>query len=268
MVEPRSRFRELATGLALGLLAGLIVKELDLTTVVSYHGDRSKVVLAAAIVGGVMGLTALRRLLAIGTSLLVALWLVVCWTPLASWMGESLPRRDPLERADAVFVLGSGLQPDGELSSEAMTRLVHGLELLGEGWASRLILTELPEPWPRYKDAACELMDRLGMSQEVIAIGPTRNTHDEAVMVAELARDWGFEKIIMVTAPSHTRRAAAVLEAQGVHVIASPSTQVLFDLENLSTVARGDDRTRAFGVFLHEYVGLWYYQMRGWLLPG
>jgi uncharacterized SAM-binding protein YcdF (DUF218 family) len=145
-----------------------------------------------------------------------------------------------------------------------MSRLLGGLELLGEGWAPRLVLSELPAPRPRYRDAACELMDSLGMSHEVLTVGPVRNTHDEAVAVGELVRDLGLERLLVVTSPGHSRRASLALEAQGVRVISVPSIETLFDYENLAD-ARGDERVRAFGALIHEHVGLLYYRYQGWI---
>ncbi len=163
-----------------------------------------------------------------------------------------------------MFVLASGLQADGDLSTVAMSRLLGGLELLAEGWAPRLVLSELPAPRPRYRDAACEIMDSLGMSHEVLTVGPVRNTHDEAVAVGELVRELGFERLLVVTSPGHSRRASLALEAQGVRVISVPSVETLFDFENLET-ARGDERVRAFGALTHEHLGLLYYRYQGWI---
>ena len=259
----RSTSRDFLTGAGLGFLGGLIVKELDLTTVVSYWGERSLVVLAAVLVGGVAGLTRLRKLVALSVAALAVLWLTVAFSPLTHFMAEGLARRDPVEKADAVFVLASDVQSDGDLTPESMSRLVRGLELLGGGWAPRLILSELPPPHARYRDAACELMASLGLEQEVLVVGPTRSTHDEAVAVAEASRDWGFEHILVVTSPGHSRRAAAALEAEGLRVTSVPSQQTRFNYEDLNDGF--DDRIEAFPALLHEHAGLLYYRLRGWI---
>jgi uncharacterized SAM-binding protein YcdF (DUF218 family) len=260
----RSRIRGLYIGAALGFLLGLVAKELDFATLVSFWGDRALIVLSSAAIGALLGLARLERLVIAAAVAGAALWALVALGPLSHWMSAGLAREDPRQNADAVFVLASGLQGDGELSTVAMSRLLGGLELLGEGWAPRLVLSELPAPGPRYRDAACELMDSLGMSHEVLTVGPVRNTHDEAVAVGELARELGFERLLVVTSPSHSRRASLALEAQGVRVISVPSTETLFDYDNLAT-ARGDERIRAFGALIHEHVGLLYYRYRGWI---
>lgn len=261
----RSRSKDFLTGAALGGFAGLIIKDLDLTTVVSYWGQRAPLVVVTALLGSVIWLTSLRRLFAPLVGMLALLWLVVAFTPLTYWMAKELPRRDPLSKADAVFVLASGLQSDGELSVSSMPRLVRGLELIGEGWAPRLILSELAPPKPRYADAASKLITSLGMDVEILIVGPVDNTHDEAVAVAELARKHQFEHILVVTSPAHTRRAAAALEAEGVRVTSVPSQQIDFDLENLEEPFDADNHLRAFDRLLHEHVGLFYYRAKGWV---
>jgi len=261
----RSRIRDLFFGGALGFLLGLLAKELDFATLVSFHGDRTLVILSSVAMGAVLGFARFDKLLVLAATAGVSLWILVALTPLTEWMGEALVRRDPLQKADAVFVLASGLQADGDLSTAAMSRLLGGLKLLGEGWAPRLVLSELPLPWPRYRDAAYDLMDSLDMSQEILVVGPVLNTHDEAVAVGELVRELGFERLLVVTSPSHSLRASLALEAEGVSVVSAPSVETMFDYENLGAVIRGDDRVRAFGVFIHEYAGLWYYRWKGWI---
>lgn len=265
MPQPRPRIRGLFFGAALGFLVGLIAKELDFATVISFHGDRTLVVLASTAVGALLGLARFEKLLVFAAATGLSLWLLVALTPVTQWMGQELVRRDPLEKADAVFVLASGLQSDGDLSTAAMSRLLGGLELLGEGWAPRLVLSELPLPGPRYRDAAADLMTSLGMSQEILSVGPVLDTHEEAVAVGKLAREVGIKRLLVVTSPSHSLRASLALEAEGVKVISVPSVETTFDYENLGTLARGDDRIRAFGVLVHELVGLRYYRYQGWI---
>jgi len=262
---PRSRSKDFLTGAVCGALAGFIVKELDLTIVVSYWGQRSPLVAIAALVGGVAWLTSLRSLAALAVVALSILWLAVAFTPLTHWMARELPRRDALVKADAVFVLASGLQADGELTTASMSRLVRGLELIGEGWAPLLILTELAPPHPSYRAAAQALTKSLGLEVEIVAVGPVRNTHDEAVLVSEKARILGLDRVIVVTSPSHTRRACATLENAGVTVTCAPSQQLLFDYSTLRYPFDADDHIRAFAPLIHEYVGIFYYRMRGYI---
>jgi uncharacterized SAM-binding protein YcdF (DUF218 family) len=250
------------TGLAVGAAAALLARDLDLPTLLSYWGSRAPLVPAAALLLALLWRTRLRPAIALATALLAAAWLAVAFTPLTAWMARELPRRDADAPADAVFLLASRVQDDSEPTCTAMSRLVHGLELLGEGRAPRLVVSELPPPFAPYAPAARTLMTRLGLTRELLAVGPVHSTREEALAVAKLFRERGWRRVLLVTSPTHTRRAAAAFEREGLDVVSSPALETQFDLEALS---RPDDRLFAFGALLHERVGIAVYRWRGWI---
>jgi uncharacterized SAM-binding protein YcdF (DUF218 family) len=253
-------------GPVLGLLAGaaivLMAKELDLGGLFSFWGPHDGFAVAVAFACALAWLTRLRVVVATAALAMAALWAVVAFTPLVRGLARDLPRRDALASADAVFVLGSRIQADGELTEVAMSRLLRALELVGEHRAGRLILSELAPPSRSHAQAARALMDSLGLHPELLVVGPIANTHDEAVAVTRLCHERGFSRLLVVTSPTHARRASAVFEAQGITVISSPAAETRFDLETLD---RSDDRLRAFAAVLHERIGLWVYRRRGWV---
>ena len=258
----RTTWGRVAVGLAVGALVGLLAKDLNLLSLVSYWDARAPFVLYAAFAGAVLWSTRLKWIVGLCAAGLLLLWSAVAFTPLCSWLAKDLIRRDTLQPADAVFVLGSKVQMDGELSDEAVSRLLHGLELLQQGHAPRLVLSELPPPYPSHSEAARRLMDGLAMEQEILSVGETRNTRTEAVAVAALYRERGWERLLVVTAPLHSRRACASLEQEGVTVSCSPSVERSFALERLED---SDGRLRSFGSIMHEKLGIWLYARRGWL---
>jgi uncharacterized SAM-binding protein YcdF (DUF218 family) len=65
-----------------------------------------------------------------------------------------------------------------------------------------------------------------------------------------------------VTSPTHTRRAAAALEKQGLEVVAVPAVETRFDLEQLDWPG---DRRQAFAGIAHERIGIVVYRRRGWI---
>jgi uncharacterized SAM-binding protein YcdF (DUF218 family) len=261
---PDSFWPRAATGLALGALAGLVAHELELLSLLSIWGDRAFIVVGAGILGAVIGCTPWRGLVAAAAGGAVGLWLLVAFTPLCALLAQGLPRRDPVGPADAVFVLASRLQADGEPTPDALSRLLHALELLGQSSAPRLILSEQPPPARSYAEAARPLLDHLGLHTELLTVGPIRNTHDEAEAVGALFRMRGWKRLLVVTSPTHSRRACAALEHEGIAVLSSPSVETRFDLETLD---RADDRLVAFGSLIHERVGFWVYRRRGWISP-
>ena len=103
------------------------------------------------------------------------------------------PSTDEVGHADAVVVLAGG---DGE-------RLDHGLELMSDGVAPTLVASTGP-------NRLCNAdPDR---SYEVICFLPDpSNTRGEVEEIADLAREHGWERLVLVTSTYHAtpRRAAA-----------------------------------------------------------
>ena len=252
--------RRAAVGAALGAGLGLLADALRLQSAVSYWGPVAPVLVVIVLLAALLWLTRLWAAVAVSFGLAAALWLAVAFTPLTAWMAEGLVRRDPLRDADAVVVLASGLQPDGEMTATAMSRLVHALEIVGQDRTSRLVLTELEPPSRAYAEPARALLRSLGLQADILTVGPVHNTHDEAVRVADVFRARGLASLVLVTSPTHTRRAAATFEKQGLVVISSPAVETRFDLETLEV---SDDRVQAFGTLLHERIGLLVYRLRG-----
>lgn len=256
------RASRLGVGLTAGSLAGLVVVDLRLPSLVSWNGDASYLVPAAAVLGALVWLTPLRRVTGVSVALLGLLWLLVAFTPLTSWLARGLVRRDRVEAADAVFVFASRIQEDGDPTTDAMSRLLKGIELVADGRAGRLVVSEVPPPAGPYAPLARAWVAAFVPRGEVLSVGRIRNTHDEAVAVARLFREHGWTRVLAVTSPTHTRRAAAALEKEGLVVLAVPALETRFDLEELDWPG---DRRVAFAAIAHERIGLLVYRRRGWI---
>jgi uncharacterized SAM-binding protein YcdF (DUF218 family) len=256
------RHRRAWVGLTAGALGGFVIVDLDLPALFSYWGDCTIFVPAAALVGAALWMTPLRRLTLLAVLLLSALWLTVAFTPLTRRMAVGLVRSDPLQAADAVFVLGSRIQMDGEPTTDAMSRLLRGLELVAEGRARHLVVSETPGPQGRYAPIAETWAALFVPGTDVVVVGPIHNTHDEALAAEALFKKRGWKRVLLVTSPTHTRRAAATFETVGLDVIAVPSIETRYDLEALEFPG---DRREAFSNLAHEWVGLFVYRQRGWI---
>jgi uncharacterized SAM-binding protein YcdF (DUF218 family) len=256
------RHRRAWAGLAAGALGGFVIVDLDLPSLFSYWGDCTTFVPVAALVGAALWMTPLRRLVLLAVLLMAGLWLTVAFTPVTRWMADGLVRRDPLKAGDAVFVLGSRIQTDGEPTTDAMSRLLRGLELVAEGRARHLVVSETPGPQGRYAPIAEAWAALFAPGTEVVAVGPILNTHDEALAVEALFNERGWKRVLLVTSPTHTRRAAATFETLGLDVIAVPAIETRFNLEALEFPG---DRREAFSNLAHEWVGLFVYRQRGWI---
>jgi uncharacterized SAM-binding protein YcdF (DUF218 family) len=190
------------------------------------------------------------------------LWSVVAWTSLARHWAHAIMRADPLQDADAIYVLGSRVQTDEEFTTDAMQRLLRGIELAQQKRAPRIVLSEVWPPAWSYERAARRELDALGVKTELLSIGLVRDTHDEAVAFGRMAREHGWHRVIVVTSPTHCRRSALAFEHEGLQVIAQPSMETRYDLPRLPNA---DDRVAAFGSLMHETVGVWIYRARGWV---
>ncbi len=245
-----------------GVCAGMVIFSLRLAALISYWHSVAFLVPTLALLGLLLANTRLRKLFLFGCLSLVVLWCGVCFSPLTMKLSQGILRSDVVEPADAIFVFSSGLQSDGDLTAMAMARLLHGLELLGQGKAPRIIFSEVESPRGVYSDIARKFISEFGIKGEVFDVGRVNNTRDEARLVSALCRSKGWKRVLAVTSPTHSLRASAALENEGLQVIASPSTEVEFDLESLDMP---EDRMRALGSILHERLGIFVYRMRGWL---
>ncbi len=204
----------------------------------------------------------LRRVLLAGAMTLAILWLLVGLTPVASWMSKPTLLEMVPRRADAIVVLSSSMQSDGDWTDIGLARLLHGLELARDGYAPIIITTDVASQRTQVKEAARRLAANLRLLLKVESVGPVVDTHDEALAVAQLARARKWKTVLLVTSSSHSRRAWLVFAKTGLNVISAPAQETSYDFENPLTPK---DRLLAFKAALREIVGLQIYRWRGWV---
>ena len=145
-------------------------------------------------------------------------------------LGPWLVVQDPLQKADAIVVLGGTMYE----------RQMEAVDLYNEGWAPRIyVLRELADwgeaeliargiSYPRVVDLQIETMKKLGVPGDRISVlDAAGSTAEEALHVLRLATEQRFTTVIVVTSKQHTRRARLVmnrrLSGAGVRVIVRPS---------------------------------------------
>lgn len=178
----------------------------------------------------------LKRLLVRGAPV-AALFLLISAIALPR-LGAWLVVEDPLQKADAIIVLGGTLYE----------RPLEAVELLEEGWADRVFLfqqvvdwgeaslIERKFPYTREVDLQIDVMHRLGVDKSRIAVLEQANsTADEADYVFQLATREKFQRLIVITSKQHTRRARLVMNRRlddlGVQVIVRASRFDRSDVE-------------------------------------
>jgi hypothetical protein len=258
-----TRREQAALGAALGLMSGLLCRDLDLTSLVSFWGDRGFLLPLGAIIGAICATTRLRTPLYVVSAGLALTWLAVTYGPVSRLLATGLVRSDALRPADAVLVLSSRMQTDGDPTSVQLARLYRGLELVKDGHAPRLMISELPPPYaqqaPFAKDHARALRARGGAGgaepgpQHPRRSGVGRGL-PQGAKPQEDHRD--------VLAHPHLPRRRRARSSQGLDVMASPARETRFDLETLD---QPEERLASFGSIIHERVGIVVYRRRGWM---
>ena len=153
------------------------------------------------------------RLLAAALLLAVLLGAIAC--PRA---GHYLIIDEPLRPADAIIVL-AGARAE---------RWLEAVDLYREGLAPAILLSSgIVEPaetrlramgirYPSYVDVTRDAMVQLGIPAAAITAfrDPVDNTGEEAVIAHRLARERGWQRLIVVTSKYHTRRARFAFERE------------------------------------------------------
>jgi uncharacterized SAM-binding protein YcdF (DUF218 family) len=145
-------------------------------------------------------------------------------------LGSFLVYEDPLERADAIMILGGTMYE----------RQLEAVDLYKDGWAPRLFVLREMSDWGEVElmnrgvkylsmvDVQVDAMERLGVPRDRITILDRANsTAQEAAILRDLVLREKFTKVIIVTSKQHTRRARLVMNRRmndiGVKVIVRSS---------------------------------------------
>ncbi|NTY01837.1 YdcF family protein [Deinococcus sp. JMULE3] len=245
------RWRNVAGGVAVG--AGLAVLAAFLGEVRAPAGLLLGLIVAGGVAGAFRPSWAALRVAAGALAVLIAACLL---TPVLRGPLASLTLSEPPVRADAIVVLGGGVQCGTRtLDVSSQARLLRGLELWRAGYAPALTLSEQsgligPRDCPKIDVLEREMIRALYPSggPTLVTLRSVTTTRDEAARVRDLARARGWTRVLLVTSPSHSRRAAALFRAQGVPVVSVPAPEPLLD----GTLPSPHDRLRALRILTYE----------------
>jgi uncharacterized SAM-binding protein YcdF (DUF218 family) len=168
---------------------------------------------------------------------------------------------------DAVVVLSGGLNADTTVSSEALDRLLTGLELVNRGTAPILVTTTTEEFFPtgliNSEVDQARIINSLTRPVVWLHAWGGHSTRDEATSVAALLHPKGVRRIAIVTSPMHTRRACAVFEA--VEFVVSCTAARMRDASGLPAAQDPVNRLALFGQWIYEVAAMADYAAHGWL---
>jgi uncharacterized SAM-binding protein YcdF (DUF218 family) len=101
----------------------------------------------------------------------------------------------------------------------------------------------------------------LGVPKAAIALEEqSGRTHDSAVNSAMLARRAGWKSVILVTSRVHILRARLAFATAGV-----PARALAASDKDLWVISNASERISLLHEATHEYLGLMFYRIRGWV---
>jgi uncharacterized SAM-binding protein YcdF (DUF218 family) len=205
---------------------------------------------------------------------LLLLTSLLAWPPVEYLLSRPLEGGYPLKpfRAvpgvDAIVVLSGAVSPAQFerpyplAGPETFARCQHA------AWIHRN--TSLPVlasggGYPAFSVTMRELLLEAGVAPgQVWVEDRSRSTHENAAFSAQILRQHGARRIILVVDARSMLRAAACFRHEGIEVIPAPSkfvylSPILEDWLPGWKAIRGNELT------LHETVGLLWYRLRGWI---
>lgn len=106
----------------------------------------------------------------------------------------------------------------------------------------------------------------LGVPRDRIVIeARSGNTHQHAVRLEPILRKYGVDRFVLVTSPTHIRRATRTFEARGLHPVPSPGTMRSTQSETTGRWWPGAQHLQVSQQAIYDYLGIAYYWSKGWI---
>lgn len=131
----------------------------------------------------------------------------------------------PGSRFDAIAVLGFPARADGRPTAILEERVAAAVSWYEAGSAPRLVLSGGAAHGPHVEAEVMAAAARArGVPAAAIVLEPrARDTRENARFVAELMREAGWRTLLVVSSPSHLRRAAVLFREAGIDAAFAPA---------------------------------------------
>ncbi len=208
-------------------------------------------------------------------------------TALAHSLEVRVKAPDPMPSAPVIVVLGGGTEANTpprhmvEVNG-AGDRVLYAAELYREGRAPAILVSGGSIPWLSLRPTSpaeemTSLLEFIGVpAADIWQQTKSQNTYEDALYSAQLLKEKGISRVILVTSAVHMPRAYALFLAQGLEVIPAPTDYQVTDYA-WNNLSRGDfarilvdmipDASGLSTVSncLKEYLGMIVYSLQGWL---
>ncbi len=189
--------------------------------------------------------------------------LAIAYTPLTGYMMKPLSMREEVRDADLIVVLGGGITDGGNyLNLTSAHRIMRGAQLYLEGRADKILFSggmpgekKVPEATVMGQEARKLRIP----SADILLEKKSKNTREQGVEVKKIAESLQLKSILLVTSFSHMKRSVMVFESMKFKVYPAYADPY----ENYVQYPLG--RVCLFSQIVHEYGGILYYKVRGWI---
>jgi uncharacterized SAM-binding protein YcdF (DUF218 family) len=202
-------------------------------------------------------------------------WPPLGWLSLRALEGPYPPRQVPDSDAEVIVVLASAVYPPSppvptaRLGNDTFERTLYAAWLY-KNWRALPILASggtSSSDTPPYAMVMREALRLEGIPDSMIwSEDESHSTHQNALYSAQVLRERGIKRIVLVTEAYHMLRAEKSFRKQGLEVVPAPcgyraygsSTYAHNFLPNWESISWNED-------VLHECIGLIWYRLRGWI---
>jgi len=213
--------------------------------------------------------------------LLCSLVLVVCSSPLSTWLYSQHERTyQPVSVtdspvADAIVMLGGGVGiplPPRVESQLGGNRTLHAFRLYKARKAPLIIISggnKFPQTGVKSESHyTAEILESWGVPGNAMILETnSRNTHENAVQVQRMLEARGIDRILLVTSAFHMPRAIKTFQHVGLDAIPSPSGYSVAAYSRpafLDWWPRLGNFSKSQAV-VKENLGILVYRFRGWI---
>ena len=160
--------------------------------------------------------------------------------PILTEVGRFLILEHPPQNSDLIVCLAGGNIERGLATADVYQRglapqIFIAREELPDSYA---LLKEKGIEYPRNVDLLAMVLTRLGVPKSAILMGdrPVKSTIEEASLIREVVKKRGYQSILIITSPTHTKRAwltfRKVFEKMDVRILMLGSPYSEFRPEN------------------------------------
>jgi uncharacterized SAM-binding protein YcdF (DUF218 family) len=215
------------------------------------------------------------------------------WLGSNNWVAMSLARSlewrylppEEVPEVEVIVLLGGGTFPAEwpratvEVNG-AGDRVLYTAFLYRQGKVKRVLVSGglidwVARPSTPAQDMAA-LLEMMGVPAQALWLQPdSRNTYEDALYSAQLLKDHGILRVLLVTSAGHMPRAVKLFQAQGIEVVPLPTDYTVTQAE-WEQITEPDLRVQILNLLpnaenlamtsrvLKEYIGILVYELRGW----